>query len=244
MLFDFVSGDFNKYYYNKFNRKKRIHYVVMPPRRGTVTVSVTTEDNVTYDCKYRLGDKMDLYEKIVKGEPLDLDHVYVSDFDITEIFGHEDYPLVSFSSSYSFWDGHVNFDHAVFGDGDVRFDHSTFGDGDTNFYNTKFSNGTVNFQHVNFGVGEVNFNYASFGRGDVQFQQAQFGEGNVFFVGTDFGKGGVLFPNADLEREVLISSAQKRNAFCSSKTDFYRIQIYCLTKSGSLSCRIASSKRS
>ncbi len=199
MIFDFVKDEFNKYYYNKYNLKNRIHYSVMQPRRGTVTVVVTTEDNVSYDCIYKYMEKEDIYAMIENGEPLNLDRIYVKDFDITEIEKHEDYQLFDFSASYSFWDGHANFDHALFSSGDIHFDHATFGDGDANFYNTKFSEGTIDFEHTNFGVGEVNFNYASFGDGDVCFRQAHFGFGNVLFYGTDFGKGIVNFDGASLE---------------------------------------------
>jgi hypothetical protein len=156
----------------------------------TVIVSFLNEwNNIISVRKYAHADKKELYEKISKGETIDLDHCYIHDLSLVEyrrqynIPAGEPVELKDFSAYESFFEceREINFARARFTGKKAVFSNAAFGHSD------------ISFRHANFDVDEVDYSSASFGWGNVDFSDVSFGKGNITFENTRFREGDVLF---------------------------------------------------
>ncbi len=206
--FDFTQPDFEdsleQVKWNRFQYTRRKQYETEENADGTITVTVTTDDDEEFTCLYPLYDREKVYELLTETEAPNLKGIYVKDFDISAIMGQKN-TFQSFDASYSFWDGNVNFkqvsfkegkvdfSEASFGEGLIDFSEVDFGDGDVSFRGASLNNGDLTFSGARFGKGDVYFSYAVFGEGDIDFSKVNFEECDVFFSYAIFADGDVSF---------------------------------------------------
>jgi len=192
--------------------------------------------------KYGVLTKEEIFEKIDKGEDLNLNGTYVLNFSLTDYRvnkGLDDsvyIALKNFSAKKAFFDCDVSndfsyarfegdkviFDSAIFGNGTNNFGNADFGNGDLSFKKAKFGSGSTNFQSVRFGDGIVTFNNTNFGTGNLSFVDCNFGNGNVDFRTTYFGDGTVDFKFAKFAAgDVTFEKA----SFGKGKKDFKNVEM-------------------
>jgi hypothetical protein len=141
----------------------------------------------------------DIYEKIIKGESINLSECYVQNFSLSEIraqLGLENSDFVDFkgidaSDSFFEADDTVDFSYAKISD-TVNFESCFFGNGNVSFYQAKFLDCKVNFSKSFLGKGHTIFQYVKFGNGDKSFDKLS-NVGNLSFINSDFGNGLLSF---------------------------------------------------
>jgi len=202
--------------------------------------------------KYGVISKEEIFEKIDKGEDMNLNNAYVLNFSLTDYRvekGLDDSVYVvlkNFSAKKTFFDCDISndfsyarfegdktmFEATIFGNGTNNFGNADFGNGDVNFKKAKFGSGSTNFQSVSFGEGMINFNNTCFGTGNLSFVDCNFGNGNVDFRSTYFGDGTIDFKFAKFAAgDVLFERASygkgkkdfKNVEFGGGKVDFRRV---------------------
>lgn len=171
---------------------------------STAVITFFDENNKRVSV-YRLGviTKEEIYDRIDKGETVNLSHCYVKDFSLTEYRankGFDDHryvPLTNFSARKAFFDCEVSTDlsFALFEGEKTTFESSIFGNGFTNFFNADFGHGDVSFKKAKFGSGSTSFRSVKFGDGHITFNGTNFGTGNLSFVDADFSNGDVDYKN-------------------------------------------------
>lgn len=127
-----------------------------------------------------------------------LDHLYLKNFNLSEVTGPHEGGLEKFSAQSAFFDSDdiTDFSNFTF-KSDINFSNSHFAHGNVTFYKTVVLDGSVDFTDVNFGNGDINFQFVEFGNGSISFENVIFGEGDISFVNTHFGTGKVNFKNAN-----------------------------------------------
>jgi hypothetical protein len=203
--------------------------------------------------KYGVITKEEIFEKINKGEDMNLNGAYVYNFSLTDYRvdkGLDDSVLITlknFSAKKAFFDcdivndftytnfegDKVIFDSTIFGNGTTNFSNSVFCNGDVSFKKAKYGSGSTNFQSVKFGDGLVVFNNTNFGTGNLSFVDCNFSNGNVDFRNTYFGDGTVdfkfaKFASGDLSFEKASFGKGKKDfknvEFGGGKIDFRRVE--------------------
>jgi len=180
----------------------------------------------------------DIYDKIKRLDPINLDYCYVHNFSLSLYRDRNNLDkksiiqLPEFSARNAFFDSKfgVDFSFAKFQDGDLSFEHTHFARGLVTFNTSEFGDGEVNFSNVLFREGELDFANSVFGRGAVlfknsviydgkkDFQYADFGEGAVYFNNTEFHSGETSFINTHFgDGPVSFKIAR----FTSGKVDFH-----------------------
>ncbi|PBQ34056.1 hypothetical protein CNR22_20490 [Sphingobacteriaceae bacterium] len=196
--------------------------------------------------------KEEIYERISKGETLNLDNSYIKDFSLSEyrrlnhLDEHQLVILHDLSAKKTFFDcdletdfsyaqfegAKTNFESTVFANGFTNFFNANFGHGDVSFRKAKFGSGSTSFRSVKFGDGHITFNNANFGSGDLSFVDADFSNGNVDYKNTYFGDGNVDFKFAKFASgDITFEKASfgkgrkdfKNVEFGGGKIDFKRI---------------------
>ena len=208
----------------------------------TANVSFFDENNKKV-CIHKFGviTNEEIFEKIDKGEDLNLNNAYIKNFSLTEYRvnkGLDDsvyIKLTNLSAKKTFFDCDVNndfsyaefsgdktvFESTIFGNGINDFSNSDFGHGDVIFKKAKFGSGSTIFQSVKFGDGTVSFNNANFGTGNLSFIDANFSNGNVDFKNTYFGDGTIDFKFAKFSQGDL---SFERASFGVGKKDFKNVE--------------------
>ena len=219
----------------------------------TAVVSFFDEsDKKVVVFKYGVITQQEIFDKINKGEDINLNGAYVYNFSLTDYRvekGLDDsvhITLKNFSDKKAFFDcdivndftytnfegDKVIFDSVIFGNGTSNFSNSIFCNGDVSFKKAKFGSGSTNFQSVQFGDGLVVFNNTNFGTGNLSFVDCNFSNGNVDFRNTYFGDGHVdfkfaKFANGDLSFEKACFGKGKKDfknvEFGGGKIDFRRV---------------------
>lgn len=157
--------------------------------------------------KFILGivERESVYQKLAKGEAVNLDGRYIKDFSLAEYRKHqgleEDIPveLSDFSAKRAYFDieHQTDFSFALFSGKSASFKQCIFGNGPLVFYHARFSASSVDFEESQFGAGIANFQYAEFLSDTVNFDGIQFETGDVKFVSATFGDSRVSFRNAN-----------------------------------------------
>ena len=202
--------------------------------------------------KFGVISNEEIFEKIDKGEDLNLNNAYVLNFSLTDYRvskGLDDsvhIPLKNFSAKKTFFDCDITndfsyarfegdkaiFDSVIYGNGSTNFSNAIFCDGDVSFKKAKFGSGSTTFQSVQFGDGLVSFNNTNFGTGNLSFVDCNFNNGNVDFRNTYFGDGTVdfkfaKFANGDVSFEKASFGKGKKDfknvEFGGGKIDFRRV---------------------
>lgn len=191
--------------------------------------------------KYGVCNNEIIYNKIEKGENINLNNCYLKDFSISEyrkkrnLENHAIVKLINFSAKEAFFDCEILtdftysefegsktvFESAIFGNGYTNFLSANFGDGDVNFKKVKFGSGSSCFQSVKFGDGNISFNSTNFGTGNLSFVDANFSNGNVDFKNTYFGDGIVDFKFARFSSGDI---SFERASFGKGKKDFKNVE--------------------
>lgn len=158
-------------------------------------------------------DLAEVYEKIFRGDPVNLDNSYIHGFSLSayrriyELNKGDAVTINSFSAVNAFFDSHhaTDFANAVF-KSEASFEGTHFGRGKVLFNNSNFL-GTVNLSSTYFLSGHIEFTGAQFGPGDFlfknsivrdglkDFSDAKFGAGEVTFANSEFNHGDILFIN-------------------------------------------------
>jgi hypothetical protein len=219
----------------------------------TATISFFDEnDKKVMVFRYGVITNEEIFDKIDKGEDINLNNAYVLNFSLTDYRvnkGLDDSVRISlknFSAKKGFFDCDITndlsyanfegdkviFDSVIFGNGTTNFSNSVFCDGDVSFKKAKFGSGSTNFQSVQFGDGLVSFNNTNFGTGNLSFVDCNFSNGNVDFRNTYFGDGTVdfkfaKFADGDLSFEKASFGKGKKDfknvEFGGGKIDFRRV---------------------
>ncbi len=219
----------------------------------TAVISFFDENNKkVLVFKYGVISSEEIFEKIDKGEDINLNNAYVLNFSLTDYRvnkGLDDSVLISLKNfsakktffdcdisndfSYARFDGDkVTFDSVIFGNGTNNFGGAVFSNGDVSFKKAKFGSGSTNFQSVQFGDGLISFNNTNFGTGNLSFVDCNFSNGNADFKNTYFGDGNVdfkfaKFANGDLSFEKASFGKGKKEfknvEFGGGKIDFRRV---------------------
>jgi len=202
--------------------------------------------------KFGVISNEEIFEKIDKGEDLNLNNAYVLNFALTDYRvskGLDDsvhITLKNFSAKKTFFDCDITndfsyarfegdktiFDSVIYGNGSTNFSNAIFCDGDVSFKKAKFGSGSTSFQSVQFGNGLVSFNNTNFGTGNLSFVDCNFNTGNVDFRNTYFGDGTVdfkfgKFASGDVSFEKASFGKGKKDfknvEFGGGKIDFRRV---------------------
>jgi hypothetical protein len=219
----------------------------------TATISFFDEnDKKVMVFRYGVITNQEIFEKIDKGEDINLNNAYILNFSLTDYRVYKGFDdsvrisLKNFSAKKGFFDCDITndlsyanfegdkviFDSAIFGNGTTNFSNSVFCDGDVSFKKAKYGSGSTNFQSVQFGDGLVSFNNTNFGTGNLSFVDCNFNNGNVDFRNTYFGDGTVdfkfaKFANGDLSFEKAAFGKGKKDfknvEFGGGKIDFRRV---------------------
>lgn len=170
----------------------------------TVTIQfVDREGDEIKRKSYGLVDVNSIYEKIEKGEEINLNHAYVKNFSLTEyrklhqLDERTAIYIEKFSAENAFFDcsSLTDFSFVVF-KSNCSFKHSVFAKGNINFYKSVY-HGLVDYSEVNFGKGNIDFDFSEFGNHDTTFENAIFPSGDVRFVNCNFGDGTISFKNVN-----------------------------------------------
>lgn len=184
------------------------------PQTAIVTLISSRGKDISTEL-FGVADISKVYDLIQKGQDVNLDNLYVSEFSLSayrrqyNIDKKKEIPIKSFSARNAFFESktsidfsygsfsgeEVNFDGAHFAKGKVIFTGSFFGKGIINFSNTYFRNGNVDFNETFFAEGDFLFKNAVINDGIKDFQDIQFGNGEVSFANTEFNSGELLFIN-------------------------------------------------
>ncbi len=200
VVFDFTSEEFWKDLedcgdlYGNYTRLRNdgIKKYTTEEIKGKVIVSFITEKNVQYDCIY-YKKTLDDIEKLIKNkESVNLKGCYIKDFDITKIKKYQEYELLNFDASHSFWSGETYFSHVSF-IGDIKFDRANFEGEFLCFIKTYFIGGKVSFSNSWFNCDAVNFEYVYFGEGNVVFYKSIFRKGLISFKNTNIESNNISF---------------------------------------------------
>jgi ion channel len=166
----------------------------------TVIVRAYVENKIIAKNTYGYLDVEAVYQKIIKGESINLDSCYVKNFSSIELNkvlnsdGNSFIELENFSAQNAFFDCTLGSDFSLLKfKGGVNFSNSIFSHGNLSFVKSVFYDGPINFKNVEFGNGEINFQYADFGNHNVSFYKSIFYGGLVSFVNATFKNGDVNF---------------------------------------------------
>lgn len=227
--------------FNNYKIKVRpVSYTTSQGNRfdATVCISFFDENNkekAYYERAYCEAE--DIYNRIEKGEAINLDECYIENFSLTvyrksrELDDKAVVTLNDFSARSAFFDSRiatdfsfsiirgdqVSFRGSRFINGRTNFHRATFSEGDKDFTEIIFRNGEVDFSNVVFNGGGVDFRDTRFFEGVKNFQYADFGDGNISFINTEFGCGEVNFINTHFGPGKTIF---KGTVFESGKVDF------------------------
>lgn len=154
---------------------------------------------------YAIVKPEEVYEKLSKGEPIDLNNSYVNGFSLQQFKEMNKLPensyveFTMFSAINSFFDSdhNVDFSHAYFKGDNVHFINSIFTGNELRFFRAQFDAGDEDFTNCIFNCKTVNFQYAKFNKGDLHFDESIFHGDNLSFVNCDFNDGKVCFPSVD-----------------------------------------------
>ena len=184
------------------------------PRTAIVTFVNSRGKDISTEL-FGVTDINGVYDLILKGQDVNLDNLYVSEFSLSAYRRQNNLekktaiPIKSLSARNAFFESktstdfsyasfsgeEVNFDGTHFARGKVVFTGSVFGKGVVNFSNTYFRNGNIDFNETSFGEGDFLFKNAVINDGIKDFQDIQFGNGEVSFANTEFNSGELLFIN-------------------------------------------------
>ena len=148
-----------------------------------------------------------VYDKIDKGEKINLNDCYLKDFSLAsyrklrKLDDLKEIELKNFKASHAFFESEygTDFGYANFTEGSGDFSHSVFNLGRVNFGHAKCTS-SLNFNRVEFYLEELNFRFAEFDKGDLRFSSCVFDCEDVLFVNTHFGEGNVSFRQADFKK--------------------------------------------
>ncbi len=158
----------------------------------------------------------DIYEKIGKGEAINLDECYLHGFSFTAcrrfliLDKNTVINMNGFSARNAFFEttfnidlsfgnfssGEFNIEGAIIVGKEFSLHSSVFNSKGANFSNCFIKVDKFNMTMCRFNDGEVNFKNTIFDVGVKDFQDADFGNGEVNFTNTEFGDGDVSFINA------------------------------------------------
>jgi len=197
---------------------KNVKFIADDGRTCQRTAIVTFHDEKGEDIGSELFGIIELsqvYDMIKKGEYLNLDNFFISEFSLSSYRQHNNIekkelvPINGFSARNAFFEAKTatDFSHASFSEGDVSFDGSHFAKGKVMFTGSVFGKGNVIFSNTLFRDGNIEFTGAVFDDGDFlfknaivkdgikDFQDIKFGNGEVTFANTEFNSGELLFIN-------------------------------------------------
>ncbi len=170
--------------------------------KSSVIISIT-DLHGRHQERVRLGVVLaeTMYDRIDKGEVVNLDMRYVKDFSLKKyrrsrkIVEDEELELRDFSASWAYFDGvePTDLSHVRFTGSSTSFTHCLFGDCPLSFFNSKFHADITDFSLSHFGAGVANFQYAEFKSKSINFDHAIFETGDVHFVNCEFGDCKVSF---------------------------------------------------
>lgn len=215
----------------------------------TALVSYLDEKGAVIDTvSYGYLPKETIYEKIHRGEPVELNNVYVRDFSLREYKSKYDIansdlvPIKDWMAINAFFDAseETNFERANFTGDVTHWINAIFAHGNVNFMHARFEEGAVDFTQALFHVPEVNFRYVRFGGEQwlfkdtrfftevITFVNARFGKGQVSFAGANFGSARLRFQFTRFEGDLSFEKARFRGKridfgkaeFGSGKLDF------------------------
>ncbi|MCX7861923.1 MAG: potassium channel family protein [Bacteroidales bacterium] len=163
----------------------------------------------------------EIYKQIIANEPIDLNEVFIENFDVNQIPVWNDsekriFNLTCQNAIFSaqkatnfsnvifsgmpvcfqntlFLRGNVLFENCIFEAGNANFNSVVFYSGNVSFFNANFVKGEIDFKNTFFGDGSKNFQYVFWGNGDILFSNSYWGNGNVSFVNASFGDGSINF---------------------------------------------------
>jgi len=162
-------------------------------------------------------EEKEIYNKIDRGEVLNLDYCYVEKFSLRDyrltrnLDAREKVVIKGFTAKNALFGGlsFLDFSYAVLegeefslegswiSKGDVSFEASRFKVELSSFHNTHFPEGYVNFKNVYFDSSEVSFKNCAFGKGEKDFQYLRIVRGNISFINAEFSDGNVNFINSN-----------------------------------------------
>jgi len=154
--------------------------------------------------KFGAPSLKEIYEKISKKEPINLDFCYLKDFslaDLREAQGLAEIDIIeidSFSASNAFFESSygTDFSYSNFVGSPPNFAYTIFNQGKVNFGHAKCES-SMNFNRAEFYLEELSFRFAEFEKGDLRFSSCEFDCEDVLFINTNFGSGNVSFRQAD-----------------------------------------------
>ena len=190
---------------------------------------------------YAYFEKEAIYDRIAKGEIIDINNSYLKDFSLSEYrdlhkLEHNSYvEIKEFSAINAFLDadhevdfsyshflgGSLNFINTVISCNELNFIRSKFDCEVEDFSNVKFNCNVVNFQYAKFGPGELHFKDAIFSSETISFINCNFNDGNEYFTGVDFGDASVAFQFAKFgEGDIFF----EKTRFFGKRIDFSKVE--------------------
>lgn len=222
--------------------------------KQTAKITFTDINNNLIEKKnYGVIDTELIYDKITKGEPIDISRCLIRNFSLASYRAKNKLPanqridLVNFCASNALFESEKTVDFSLgnfigskcdftdthFGSGNLSFLKAEFGDFPVSFKGSSYSEGNNNFQYTKFKNGTVNFDNATFENGNLSFINTYFGDGNVSFRNVHFGNGDVSFAFASFNKGNITFDKSIFNGdeisfskvdFGDGKVDFRRVQ--------------------
>ncbi len=179
----------------------------------------------------------DIYERIGRGENINLDSCYIKGFSSTAckryliIDKQLHLTVKEFSAKSAFFESNLSIDFSLVDFTDITtFNDSYIVSKAFDFHSTKISKHGFDFANCFVKVDKVNFTQAQlaggiitfkntiFDIGEKDFQDVDFGDGEVIFTNTEFGNGNVSFINARFNDG---DASFKVARFGNGKVDFH-----------------------
>ena len=145
------------------------------------TARITFRDinkNIVEKKKYGVAELEKIYDRIHKGETIDLSNCYIKNFSLDDYRNlyklnrgtHVSLNNCTAVDSIFEADRVVDFSYAEFIGDKIDFSNSHFGEGNLTFYKSTFEDFDIDFSNTSYSEGNNSFQYAQFGKGDINFE--------------------------------------------------------------------------
>lgn len=177
--------------------------------RGNGQVSISFYDNLGREREQRVYKQVhprEVYDAIERGDPIDLDGVYIYGLDLNllrqekGLEAEEEVQIPPFTAKGAFFDHRYCTDLSVarFTGEKLDLAGASFAQGSVSFYKARLPEGGMDLCGAWFGEGDLDLKFAVFQKGGLNLEETSFGKGRISFVNAEFGEGAVNFRNAKL----------------------------------------------
>jgi uncharacterized protein YjbI with pentapeptide repeats len=173
------------------------------------TVLVVLRDanqNLIIQQKLGLVNSHIIYEKIRRGEKVELSNCYVKNFSSEEyrkLYGlskDQKIEITDFTAENAFFEADIltDFSGIVFKGERLSFKNAHFGSGNLSFAHCHFLAFNLDFSNTSYSEGDVVFNFSIFDhpKGMLNFENANFLSGLISFISCDFSNHRIDFKHA------------------------------------------------